>query len=124
MSLGAQAFSFLCTCLMCFIDKKHTHCQVSGLEAASPMVRLVENLVVFCVFLLTFYLLFYPGAQSHKDFPAIFHLISSFMETMAICGMVLFCACSTQVLSLSISEMSNLSPYARYTQDLVKFNSL
>lgn len=46
------------------------------------------------------------------------------METMAISGMVLFGACSTQVLSLSITEMSNLSPYAQYMQDLVKFNSL
>lgn len=110
---------------MYLVDKKQTHCQVSGLERTSPMVRIAENLVGFShIFFLTFHFLFYPGEESHKDLPDIFHLISSFMETIAICGMVPFCACSTQVLSLSITEMSNLSPYAQYRQDLVKFNRL
>lgn len=51
------------------------------------------------------YVLFYPRAQSHKDYLDIFHLISFFLDTMGILGIVLFCTCSAQVLSLSITEM-------------------
>lgn len=117
--MGSQTFSFLSICLMYLVKKKHIHCQDSGLETASPMVILAENLVVFCIFFLTFYLIFYHGAQ-----PQMFSTLSLSSWRLAICGMVLFCACSTQVLSFSITEMSNLSPYAQYMQDLEKFNSL
>lgn len=45
--MGAQTFSFLSNCLMYLVDKQHSHCQVSGLERAAPMVRLAKNLVAF-----------------------------------------------------------------------------
>ena len=48
--MRAQTFSFLSTCLMYLVDKKRTHCHVSGLERASPMVRSAENLVGFLHF--------------------------------------------------------------------------
>lgn len=50
----AQTFSFLSTSPIIFCWQEAHSCQDSGPEMASPMVILLENLVVFYIFSLTF----------------------------------------------------------------------
>lgn len=65
---SAQTLSFPSTSLIIFCWEEAHSWQDFGLEIASPMVILSENLVHFHIFSLNFYFLFYPGAHFHRLF--------------------------------------------------------